>query len=416
MSNSIISDRLLKINFDIITIFLEYKDWYDGLQNVFELVGNEISVDRIYYWDIHKDYLSDDELTSQRFEWVKSGVEPMIDNPELQNLPIGIASEFMAPLLKKKPFKSIIKDLPDGMTKDILQSQDIISILVLPIYIDNKLFGFIGFDDCTKEREWNNVEINFLRSITSNLSSAIQRRIAILKLEQKTHDLKLINSELEQFAYIASHDLQEPLRMVTGFLGLFEKKYKSLVDEKGKEYINYAVDGTTRMKKIIQDLLDYSRVGKTKDSIEIFELKELIDNISLLYSEKIKEKKAEIILITPIKIQTWKSPLTQVLINLLDNSLKYSKNNIPVRIEIEPIDQTDNWYIKFTDNGIGIDERYFSKIFIIFQRLHNKEDYSGTGIGLAITKKIIENLGGKIWVTSKKDEGSTFHLSIPKIK
>jgi signal transduction histidine kinase len=411
-----ISDRLLKLNFEIITIFLEYDDWYKGLEKVFELVGNEIDVDRIYYWDFHIDYITQEELTSQRFEWVKNGIEPMIDNPELQNLPIEVAADFMAPLQEKKPFESIIRELPDGETKDILQSQDILSILVLPIYIDNKMYGFIGFDDCTRERKWTASELDFLRSITSNLSSAIQRHLAIQKLEVTTKELKVINSELEQFAYIASHDLQEPLRMVAGFLNLFEKKYKSIVDEQGQEYINFAVDGTLRMKKIIKDLLDYSRVGKTKETIEDIQVSEIIDNISLLFKEKIKEKNAQLVLKTPLKLRTWRSPLTQVLINLFDNSLKYSKEDSPAVIELDIIDQPNHWYFQFSDNGIGIDERYYSKIFVIFQRLHAKDEYSGSGIGLSITKKIIENLGGKIWVTSEKGVGTTFHFLIPKVQ
>lgn len=202
MTENATYDRLLKLNFEIISIFLESQDWYEGLEQVFSLVGNEVDVDRIYYWDIHSDSVTGEELTSQRFEWVKSGIKPMIDNPNLQNQPIDIAAEFMEPLLQKKAFESIVRELPNGMTKDILQSQDILSILVLPIYIENKLFGFIGFDDCSKERIWSASELNFLRSITSNLSSAIQRYNSMKKLQEKTEELKAINAELEQFAYI----------------------------------------------------------------------------------------------------------------------------------------------------------------------------------------------------------------------
>lgn len=416
MTENATYDRLLKLNFEIISIFLESQDWYEGLEQVFSLVGNEVDVDRIYYWDIHSDSVTGEELTSQRFEWVKSGIKPMIDNPNLQNQPIDIAAEFMEPLLQKKAFESIVRELPNGMTKDILQSQDILSILVLPIYIENKLFGFIGFDDCSKERIWSASELNFLRSITSNLSSAIQRYNSMKKLQEKTEELKAINAELEQFAYIASHDLQEPLRMVTGFLNLFEKKYSPLVDEQGKLYINYAVDGTKRMKKIIKDLLEYSRIGKTKDSVEEFEFSEITQNILSLYSNKISEKGAEITIHSSPVLKTWRSPLTQVLINLLDNSLKYSKPHEAPKINITVSEQANYWYFKFEDNGIGIDERYFSKIFIIFQRLHTREEFEGSGIGLSLTKKIIENLGGRISLTSEVGKGTTFYFNIPKFQ
>ena len=408
------SDKLLQLNFEIITIFLEYQDWHKSIERVFDLVGNQVEVDRIYYWDIHIDPISGDELTSQRFEWVKNGIEPMIDNPELQNLPIDIAADFLAPLVLRKPFESIIRELPDGQTKEILQSQDILSILVLPIFLDDKLYGFIGFDDCTCERVWNSTELDFLRSITSNLSSAIQRHISIVKLEEKTAELKVINSELEQFAYVASHDLQEPLRMVTGFLELFEKKYHNLVDVEGKMYIDFAVSGAKKMKSIIKDLLEYARIGRTKESIEEFELSDLLNNVKSLLSVKIAEKQAEIVLKTPITIKSWRSPLNQVIMNLLDNAIKYAKTDVKPHIEIEVAEEVHHWHFKVSDNGIGIDEKYFPKIFVIFQRLHSSSEYNGSGVGLSVTKKIIDNLGGKIWLTSTKGVGTCFHFLLPK--
>jgi signal transduction histidine kinase len=408
------SDKLLQLNFEIITIFLEYQDWHKCIERVFDLVGKQVEVDRIYYWDIHIDPISGDELTSQRFEWVKNGIEPMIDNPELQNLPIDIAADFLAPLVLRKPFESIIRELPDGQTKEILQSQDILSILVLPIFLDDKLYGFIGFDDCTCERVWNSTELDFLRSITSNLSSAIQRHISIVKLEEKTAELKVINSELEQFAYVASHDLQEPLRMVTGFLELFEKKYHNLVDVEGKMYIDFAVSGAQKMKSIIKDLLEYARIGRTKESIEEFELSDLLNNVKSLLSVKIAEKQAEIVLKTPITIQSWRSPLNQVIMNLIDNAIKYAKADVTPHIEIEVAEEVHHLHFKVSDNGIGIDEKYFPKIFLIFQRLHSSSEYNGSGVGLSVTKKIIDNLGGKIWLTSTKGVGTCFHFLLPK--
>jgi signal transduction histidine kinase len=414
MSDLTISEKLLRLNFEIITIFLESKDFNTGLVDVFSLVGNNVNVDRIYYWDIHIDPLTGEQLTSQRLEWVKNGIQPMIDNPELQNLPIDIAADFMAPLLQHQPFESIIRELPEGQTKEILQSQDILSILVLPIYIENELYGFIGFDDCTKERIWNTNELDFLRSITSNLSTAIQRHLTIQKLKETSENLRVINSDLEQFAYIASHDLQEPLRMVTGFLNLFEKKYSSVVDEQGKLYINYAVDGTIRMKKIIKDLLDYSRIGKTIETIEQFQFKDLVQEIILIYEDKIKNKNAQIIVDSDSKLISWRSPILQILINLLDNSLKYSKKDVDPIIKISVNEQTLGWILKFEDNGIGINEKYFKKIFIIFQRLHTREEYEGSGVGLAITKKLVESLGGKINLSSTPGEGTIFNIFIPK--
>lgn len=405
---------LLKKNFEIVSIFLEYSNWTEALNQVFALVGEYVHVDRIYFFENHPDPITGEELTSQRFEWVKDGVEPMIDNPDLQNLPIDIVADFMKPLLQNLPFEAIVRELPEGGTKEILASQNILSILVLPIWIEGRMYGFIGFDDCTAERGWSEEELHFLQSITSNLSSAISRRTALLEVEKKAEELERINEELEQFAYVASHDLQEPLRMISEFLKLFEKKYADSVDEKGKTYIRYAVEGSVRMKKIILDLLEFSRVGKSKNAMEEVNILELFNNLKSLYINKIEARNAEINLINPINLLTWKSPLEQVLMNLLDNALKYAKPDVAPKIELRMEELENEWLFHFTDNGIGISPQYFERIFVIFQRLHTKEEYEGSGMGLAITKKIIENMGGRIWVESEPGEWTTFHFSLPK--
>jgi signal transduction histidine kinase len=413
-SNSFEKNFLLKKNFEIVSVFLDYSDWTTALKQVFAMVGEHVKVDRIYFFEFHKDSTTQEELTSQRFEWVKNGIEPMIDNPDLQNLPVEIAADFMRPLKDNKPFEAIVRLMPEGNTKEILSSQDILSILVLPIWIEGMMYGFIGFDDCTNERGWNEEELHFLQSITSNLSSAISRRNAMLEVERKAKELERINHELEQFAYVASHDLQEPLRMISEFLKLFEKKYAAAVDEKGRTYIHYAVEGSLRMKKIILDLLEFSRVGKTKSAMEEVDVEELFNSLKLLYVSKIETLKADVQLVNPIKVLTWKSPLEQVLMNLLDNALKYAKSDVSPKIELRMEEQEHQWLFHFTDNGIGIPPKYFDRIFIIFQRLHTKEEYEGSGMGLAITKKIIENIGGRIWVESEPEVGTSFHFSLPK--
>jgi light-regulated signal transduction histidine kinase (bacteriophytochrome) len=276
------------------------------------------------------------------------------------------------------------------------------------------LFGFIGFDDCSAERNWSEEELHFLKSITSNLSTAISRRNALIEVERKAIELTRINEELEQFAYVASHDLQEPLRMISEFLKLFEKKYFYTLDEKGKTYIQYAMEGSIRMKKIILDLLEFSRAGKSSQILEEVDVANLIDDLKLLYINKIESTNTEITQTNVKKILCWKSPLEQVLMNLFDNALKYAKPNVSPKIEISMEESESKWIFHFTDNGIGIDPKYYDRIFIIFQRLHTKDEYEGSGMGLAITKKIIENMGGEIWVDSEKGISTSFHFTIPK--
>lgn len=243
----------------------------------------------------------------------------------------------------------------------------------------------------------------------------------LLQLSQKQesleHAVKLLeqkNTELEQFAYAASHDLQEPLRMVTGFLTQLEKNYGSTFDDKAKQYIGFAVDGAQRMRQLILDLLEFSRVGRVGDHIVEIDLNNIISEITMLYNKEIEDKNAIIVTDKLPVIHTQKSLITQVFQNLIGNALKYSKEEFPVQISISLQEQDKYWQFAVTDNGIGIPQEFFEKIFVIFQRLHNREKYSGTGIGLAITKKIVESLGGKIWVESEENNGSAFYFTIPK--
>jgi PAS domain S-box-containing protein len=266
-------------------------------------------------------------------------------------------------------------------------------------------------------RDENNVIIGLLgigRDIT-------QRKIAEDKLielnkalEKNIKKLEISNIELEQFAYVASHDLQEPLRMITSFLTLLEKKYSNQIDDKGKQYIGFAVDGGKRMRQIILDLLEFSRVGRTEDTLEKVDLNELVNEILSLQSQQIEDVKAKIQVDTLPILNSYKAPLRQVFQNLINNGLKYHKDGVPLHISISVKDDEIFWQFAITDNGIGIENAYLNKIFIIFQRLHNKEKYTGTGIGLAITRKIIESLGGKIWVESEAGRGSTFYFTIKK--
>ena len=233
-------------------------------------------------------------------------------------------------------------------------------------------------------------------------------------LRQQAKELAFSNSELEQFAYVASHDLQEPLRMITGFLNLIEKRYSDVIDNKGKQYIYYAVDGAVRMRQIISDLLEFSRIGRTEDKLEKVNFQSVVTDIIKLYKNRIEEQHANIIFNNLPTLQTFKAPIRQVFQNLIANGLKYQAADNKPLINVSSKEFDDQWLLSVQDNGIGINPEHFDKIFIIFQRLHNREKYEGTGLGLAVTRKIIENLGGKIWVESEEGKGSVFHFTLPK--
>jgi signal transduction histidine kinase len=234
------------------------------------------------------------------------------------------------------------------------------------------------------------------------------------ELSQKADDLAESNAELEKFAYIASHDLQEPLRMITSFLELLEQENGTQINPSGKQYIDFATQGAVRMKRIINDLLTYSKMGKKGYEIENIEVNALLEEVCMMNKVLIEEKNAELKWDKMPIIKGGKTPIQQVFHNLIGNALKYQSQTNKASVKISAREMETHWHFSVADNGIGIDEKHFEKIFVIFQRLHNRNEYSGTGIGLAICKKIVENHKGRMWVDSIKGEGSVFHFTIAK--
>ncbi|MCW9041534.1 MAG: PAS domain-containing protein, partial [Flavobacteriales bacterium] len=279
---------------------------------------------------------------------------------------------------------------------------------------ENNDYAFV-IDRGVVIRDENGKAVRMVGAMT-DISYQKEHEASLKKLNNQllkyTNELVKSNEELEQFAYVASHDLQEPLRMVTSFLSQLEKKYAEQLDEKAHTYIDFAVDGATRMRQIILDLLEFSRIGKYNDELENVDLTEIVEQTKVLLRKIIEEKKAIVIYKNLPKIRAYRSPIVQVFQNLISNGLKYAKADVDPVIEIKAKELKNEWQFAIKDNGIGIDKDYYDKIFVIFQRLHGKTEYSGTGMGLAIVKKIIENFGGKIWLDSKVGEGTTFYFTL----
>jgi PAS domain S-box-containing protein len=234
------------------------------------------------------------------------------------------------------------------------------------------------------------------------------------ELKQYTQKLEQSNKNLEQFAYIASHDLQEPLRMVSSFMTQLQKKYEDQLDDKAQTYINFAVDGTHRMRQIIVDLLEYSRAGTQKEELQKLDLNDEIAEVLSLFHSSISKKNIDLEIDELPVINYSRTAIRQLLHNLIGNAIKYSNVDKRPKIEVKVMEDKDKYQFKINDNGIGFDPKYKEKIFEIFQRLHSKSQYSGTGLGLAICKKIVEKYGGSIWVESQVGIGSTFYFTIPK--
>lgn len=256
-------------------------------------------------------------------------------------------------------------------------------------------------------------------SVGKNITGAKKRQKELRHLNKRlkiqNERLMQSNTELEHFAYVASHDLQEPLRMITGFLTQLEKKYREQLDERGQTYIHYAVDGAKRMRSIIHELLEYSRLGRQTGDMEDVDIREVLEAVVALFAPKIEAIGAQII--KPKKLPVIRSHrvlIFHVFQNLIDNALKYREENTEPVIQVRWWEEAAFWHFSIADNGIGIDSAYHEKIFGIFQRLHSGETYEGSGMGLSNTKKIVESLGGNISVESTPGEGSTFQFSLRK--
>lgn len=249
----------------------------------------------------------------------------------------------------------------------------------------------------------------YFKNVTIRINSQEQLNKLNTELKARAEQLSASNAELERFAYVVSHDLQEPLRMISGFLQLLQKKYANDLDETGNKYINVAVNGAERMKALIHDLLHYSGVGTVNVEKKSVDMNSVLDDILALYKDRNIELRKENL---PI-IAADKTEMTQLLQNLIGNALKYNTNNKLI-LTINSKETNNCWQFSIEDNGIGIDSRFFEKIFVVFQRLHNKDEYSGTGVGLAICKKIVERYKGKIWVESELGKGSKFMFTIAK--
>lgn len=251
------------------------------------------------------------------------------------------------------------------------------------------------------------------------------RKLAEEALAKAATELARSNKELEQFAYVASHDLQEPLRMITSYTQLIARRYKDKLDDDAKEFMHFAVDGALRMQRLIQGLLDYSRVGTKGKPFEEVDGNHILDSALANLTISIEETKASITRDTLPRITGDPVQLTQLLQNLIGNALKFHGSAEPrIHVSAKRALREDaaalgvapyEWIFSVHDNGIGIEPQYFERIFVIFQRLHTHDQYPGTGIGLAICKKIVERHSGRIWLDSKPGQGTTFFFAFPAL-
>ncbi|MBH8565367.1 GAF domain-containing protein [Nostoc sp. CENA67] len=353
--------------------------------------------------------------------------------------------------------------------REFLQQFGVKANLVVPILIRDNIWGLLIAHQCGSPRQWTSFELELLQQLANQIGIALSQAQLLEQETRQRHELTRSNAELEQFAYVASHDLQEPLRMVTSYLQLLEKKYNNQLDSNAEQFIAYAVDGARRMQTLINDLLNYSRVSSRGQPFEQVDCKVIFERAIANLKVAIEECGGEITHDPLPLVMADRTQLAQVFQNLIGNAIKFRKE-VPPRIHIGVVrrdredgeqgsrkteeqenrgagkqgsrgageqgrvgknnlissspssssyphsplpTQNSEWLFSVQDNGIGLESQYAERIFVIFQRLHGRSKYSGTGIGLAICKKIIERHGGRIWVESEPGQGSTFYFTIP---
>ncbi|MBW4641525.1 MAG: GAF domain-containing protein [Goleter apudmare HA4340-LM2] len=312
--------------------------------------------------------------------------------------------------------------------REFLQQFGVKANLVVPILVRDHIWGLLIAHQCDTPREWTSFELELLQQLANQIGIALSQAQLLEQETRQRQELSRSNAELEQFAYVASHDLQEPLRMVTSYLQLLERRYKHQLDSNADEFIGYAVDGARRMQILINDLLNYSRVSSRGQPFALVDcnvvLAKAIANLQIAINES-----GAVITHDPLPtVMADASQLLQVLQNLIGNAIKFCQEE-PPKIHISVVNKTslpdgtqshlipteNEWLFSVSDNGIGLETQYAARIFAIFQRLHSRSKYPGTGIGLAICKKIIERHGGSIWVESQLGQGSIFYFTIPDI-
>ncbi|MFN4111434.1 MAG: ATP-binding protein, partial [Ignavibacteria bacterium] len=354
---------------------------------------------------------SDKLLMSQVAEWCAEGVTPQIDNPELQNLTyetLGIDLE--KELIEKGCWAKIVKTLPEP-AKSILESQDIVSILLIPIMIHDEFYGFIGFDECQIEREWTEMEIEILQSAAASIALAIEskrKKDEIIRARDEAIEANRLRSS---FISLLSHEIRTPLNSIMGYNEIIRERFLKQSDEELEFFFGAIQNNSLRLLNTINQLIEISRLeaGSLKTKIEQLDLTKYIENIFMAVKIQADAKKLTLNYIFPsetLLVMADDYCLNGILENLITNAIKYSEKGT---IEVSAKPEKEWVVLKIKDEGVGISEEYLKHLFNPFSQedVSYKRRFEGTGLGLAITKKYVDLIGGEIKIESKKGKGTT---------
>ena len=410
-------ERLLSVAAFATNTLLSEEDPDRAIMDALQHLGEAVEADRVYIFENHTK--EGEVLMSQRYEWTRGQVDPQINNPVLQGLPyLPDSFNFYEAISRGRPYGGLVKDLPES-ERAYLAPQGIISILIVPIIVDDRLWGFIGFDDCQRERVWTNNEVSVLQVAARSIGGSIVRSLTRRELERAKDELDMRireveakNAEMERFVYTVSHDLRSPLVTVQGFVG-FLKEDVSMGDQMKVDMdLRMIEEAVLKMDHLLKDTLELSRIGRVANPPEKISFGKIVEDALEALSDKITQRRIKVVL-----PESWPSVrvdrlrMEEVLTNLVENSIKYMGDEIDPLIEIGWQKEGDETVFFVRDNGIGVDPDQREKVFDLFYKLDPESE--GSGVGLAIVKRIIEVHGGRIWIKPEEGKGTTFLFTLP---
>ncbi len=416
-----IKERLLIAIANSTDELLKNSDYYKAAEIIFNLLGTVTDVDRVYLFENKFDMDGNPlNIFSQKIEWCSEFAKPQIDNIELQDIPYLTLADCSEPMSGGNAYSAIVSQLPEGNFKSHLLPQKIKSLLVFPLFVENKFWGFVGFDECKYERVWSTDEFSILQTFAGSFSYAIERKILINKLNDSILNAENATKAKGEFLANMSHEIRTPLNGVIGFSDLLMRTELSVLQNQYAKSINQSA---STLLDLINDILDFSKIeaGKLVLNIEKVDIRDLAEQITDIVKFSAHKKDLEILLNlksnVPLFVFADYVRIRQVLVNLMSNAIKFTeKGEIEIKVEYTELEKTGRGIIKFSirDTGIGIQEDQQLKILDSFTQadLSITKKFGGSGLGLTIVTKLLALMGSKLSIESEKGKGSIFSFEL----
>lgn len=416
------SDSLLKATARVNHTLLLDDSISTGVYKALSIIGKSTNVDRVYVFENYIDKELNKYFCNQRIEWTKDSIEPQINNEELQDFPMSdLTPRWVEEMLKGNAIKGIVRTFPET-ERSILEPQDIISILVVPIVIRDHFWGFVGFDNCTSEYEWSITEVEVLKSLASNIGLAFERiktqnelKESKKRLQESLESEKEINELKDRFIAMISHEIRTPITAIVSSLDLLDSYSDRLTPEKKKQIYSRMLNGSGRIIELVEEVLLMGKAQSGNMDAEYSEtdMKALIRKIAEVHKNgSLNEHKVDVSVdLKQDRTITDTRLVTHIFDNLLSNAAKYSPKGSVVSVCVEEVGEEVHFSV--SDQGIGIGEDEIDRIFEPFYRSRKVFDIAGTGLGLTIVKGSVETLGGTVAVHSETGKGTSFVIKIP---